>query len=149
MRRDAGAYLTFALAEQEFCLDVQAVREIRSFARIAALPRMPRHVLGVVNLNGTVLPVLDLALRLGLPAPPGRGRTVVVVARSEAGPVGLKVCTVADIVALQAEDISRVPERFSVSEAGCLAGIAAPGGRILRLLDLEALFAAPLPEACG
>src|SRR5258708_17520766 len=60
--------LSFRLGEQEFCLDIMAVREIRGWTEATPLPRAPDYIRGMINLRGTVFPVVDMSVRLGLPA---------------------------------------------------------------------------------
>jgi len=148
-RRRAGdrpprEMVSFRLGEQDFCIDIMNVREIRRWSPPTALPHAPAHVLGLVNLRGAVLPVLDLARRLGLAAdgaPPGAsGRAVVIVAVLGERVFGLVVDTVSDILSVPEEAVRPVPAIGAASEPGLIQGIAAVGGRMIRLLDLAGVL---------
>ena len=73
--------IAFRIGEQEFCVDIMTVREIRGFAAATPLPHAPNFVVGVINLRGTVLPIVDLAARLGFGATVPTARSVVIVVR--------------------------------------------------------------------
>lgn len=133
--------VTFHLGEQDFCIDIMNVREIRRWTPPTALPHAPGHVLGLVNLRGTVLPVIDLARRLGLPGGTGdAARKVVIVVTDGERAFGLVVDAVSDILAVPAEAMQPVPPLGASSEAALVEGIAAIGSRMIRLLDLSGVF---------
>src|SRR5580698_7782152 len=83
--------IAFRVGRQEFCINVMTVREIRGWTAATALPRSPRYVRGVINLRGAVLPIVDLAVRLGLPAPEPTARNVIIVVQIGQQQVGLLV----------------------------------------------------------
>ena len=83
-----------------------SVREIRGWTRATSLPHSPPYVRGVINLRGTVLPVVDLAQRLGLPAASSRDRNVIIVVDLDGRTVGLLVDAVSDILALPQDEMS-------------------------------------------
>src|SRR4051794_17014918 len=101
--------LSFRAGNQEFCVDVTAVREIRGWTPETRLPHAPPFVRGVVNLRGAIIPVVDLARRLGLPpADPGPHSVIIV---TQVGPqlVGLLVSAVCDIVSTEEGAIQPPP----------------------------------------
>src|SRR5450432_788061 len=75
----AGKYLTFQLGAEEFGIRVLKVREIMGLQDITAVPRMPAHIKGVINLRGKVVPVIDLRLKFGIPAAEYTERTCMIV----------------------------------------------------------------------
>ena len=75
-------YLTFWLNDQEYGLDLLRVREIRGFTNITSIPNLPAHIKGVMNLRGTVLPVVDLRLKFSMPEKPYTKFTVIIIAKS-------------------------------------------------------------------
>ena len=91
--------ISFRIGEQEFCLDIMAVREIRGGAATTPLPHSPDFVLGVINLRGAVLPIIDLKARLGLGKGETTERSVVIVVRIGSRLVGLLVDAVSEILA--------------------------------------------------
>ena len=137
--------VSFRLGEQDFCIDIMNVREIRRWTAPTALPHAPDHVLGLVNLRGAVLPVLDLSRRLGLTAesaagPGASGRAVVIVAMLGERVFGLVVDAVSDILSVPEAAVRPVPAIGAASDAGLVQGIAAVGGRMIRLLDLAGVL---------
>src|SRR5208337_1829190 len=90
--------IAFRVGRQEFCINVMMVREIRGWTAATSLPRSPRYVRGVINLRGAVLPIVDLAIRLGLPANEPTARNVIIVVQIGQQQVGLLVDAVSDIL---------------------------------------------------
>jgi purine-binding chemotaxis protein CheW len=138
--------VSFRLGEQDFCIDIMNVREIRRWTPPTPLPHAPDHVLGLVNLRGAVLPVIDLAQALGLGvASPGTargasGRAVVIVAMLGERVFGLVVDAVSDILSVPEEAVRPVPALGEFPDAGLIQGIAAVGERMIRLLDLAGVL---------
>lgn len=132
--------VSFRLGMQDFCIDIRNVREIRRWSPPTALPHAPEHVLGLINLRGSVLPVYDLARRLGLPVAQGTERKVVIVAMLGDRVAGLVVDAVSDIVSVPEEALRPVPAVGAEADTGLLQGIAAVGERMIRLLDLRAVL---------
>ncbi|APE43497.1 chemotaxis protein CheW [Sulfitobacter alexandrii] len=129
--------LTFQLADQEYAIDIMSVREIRGWTRATPLPQAPRYMKGVINLRGTVLPVMDLAQRLGL-APRAQGdRAVIIVVKHEDSMTGLLVDAVSDIVALTTDNL-QVPPDGAAGAGGVVSALTLIDDRMIRVLDLGA-----------
>ena len=140
--------ITFHLGEQSFGVDIMAVREIRAWSPTTRLPHVPSYVVGVVNLRGTVLPVMDLAARLGWEPTTPTDRHVIIVAQIAGQLRGLIVDAVSDIVTAQDEDIQSPPSAGSDAVVPFLEGLVAQEDRMVMVLDLAALTAEDaLPEA--
>ncbi|MCY1125364.1 chemotaxis protein CheW [Frigidibacter sp. RF13] len=125
-------YLGLSAGGEEFILPLSAIREIRSFSHATPLPHRPGWVMGVVNLRGTILPVIDLGRRLGLASTDkGAGtlgaRPVIVVVESAGRLLGVAVERV--------RDITRIADRALEPPPACATG---PGGSFLRALAVEA-----------
>ena len=103
-REEIKQYLTFWLNGQEYGLDLLRVREIRGFTAITSIPNMPAHIKGVMNLRGTVLPVVDLRLKFSMPEKPYTKFTVIVIAKSGEKNVGLVVDSVSDVLYFGSRD---------------------------------------------
>jgi purine-binding chemotaxis protein CheW len=101
--------ISFFLGEQVFSVNIMAVREIRGWAPATPLAHAPSHVLGVINLRGTVIPVIDMALRLGLAAIEPTERSAIIVTGIRDQLVGLLVDNVSDMVTVTEDEISRFP----------------------------------------
>ncbi len=128
--------LTFQLADQEYALDIMSVREIRGWTRATPLPHAPHYMKGVINLRGTVLPVIDLALRLGLPEREQSERNVIIVVNFEDAMTGLLVDAVSDIVALTQDDLQPPPELSPGAAPGVVNSLSLIDERMIRVLDL-------------
>lgn len=128
--------LSFVVGTHEYSVDIMKVREIRGWTETTSLPHAPPYVRGVINLRGTVLPVIDLALRLGLQADPPNERNVVIVVDISDSPVGLRVDAVSDILTVSQDDLLPPPE-FSDDVSGTfLTAVTLVNDKMIRVLDL-------------
>jgi purine-binding chemotaxis protein CheW len=135
----AQQLITFHLAGQILGLDIMAVREIRAWTPTTKLPHASEHVAGVVNLRGTVLPVMDLAARLGWNATEATERHVIIVTEIAGQLRGLIVDAVSDIVTAQNEDIQPPPNTGNETIVEYLSGIVASDDKMVMVLDLTGL----------
>nr|WP_286197505.1 chemotaxis protein CheW [Variovorax boronicumulans] len=144
--------LSFALGPETYGIDIRQVQEVRSFEAPTPLPHTPGWLLGVTNLRGTVVPIVDLRVRLGLPAQFDR-RTVTAVLDLGTRMTGIVVDGVSDVLELQADQLRALPQGATPERAGVL-GLANVSehhdARPLILLDPVALLGdppttAPLP----
>ena len=133
--------ITFEVEGQLFGLDVMAIREIRAWTPVTRLPGVPHYVAGVVNLRGTVLPVVDLAARLGWPATEATARHAIIVTQSGGQVRGLIVDSVSDIVAIADEALQPPPAPSGDSVVAFLEGLVTHDERMIMVLDLETLNA--------
>lgn len=135
---DVVKLLTFKLGDQEYSLDIMSVREIRSWTRTTPLPHAPSFMKGVINLRGTVLPVMDLAERLGLPAREQTDRNVIIVVSDGDSMTGLLVDAVSDIVSRTSDDLQPPPEMGNVTANSMVSGLTLMDDRMIRVLSLSA-----------
>ncbi len=135
----AGEYLIFGLGGETYGVDILMVQEIIGMPHLTRLPRSPEYVLGVMNLRGMVVPVLDLRKKLRLPE--AEGEPVVMVVRVEEKIMGAVVDGVKDVVELKEEDIQDAPEFVGAVEREYLRGLSQHEGELLILLDLDRLLA--------
>ncbi|TYC94747.1 MULTISPECIES: chemotaxis protein CheW [Novosphingobium] len=133
--------ITFEVAGQIFALDIMAIREIRAWTPVTPMPRVPHYVSGVVNLRGTVLPVVDLAARLGWPATEATPRHAIIVCQVNGQSQGLIVDSVSDIVGLNTEDLQPAPTAGYDEVLPFLEGLVAIEEQMVMVLDLNALSA--------
>ncbi len=131
--------ITCEVAGQLFGLDIMAVREIRAWTPATPLPQVPDFVSGVVNLRGTVLPVVDLAARLGWAATEATPRHAIIVVQLGGKTMGLIVDSVSDIVTLPKDSLQQPPTSEEEDVARFLQGLAALGDRMVMVLDLDQL----------
>lgn len=132
--------LSFRLGTQEYSVDIMSVREIRGWTRATPLPHSPAHVTGVINLRGTVLPVVDLSTRLGMAPVAADARNVIIVVQVNGHSAGLLVDGVSDILALPQSDLQPPPDLATDGTGGCVAALTIVDGRMIRVLDLDAVF---------
>ncbi len=139
--------LTFRLSDQEYSLDIMSVREIRGWTKTTPLPHAPSHMKGVINLRGTVLPVMDLAARLGLPAREHSDRNVIIVVTHGDMLTGLLVDAVSDIIALTKNDLQPPPETSKTATQDVIKALTLLEDRMIRVLDLESIISSDRNEA--
>ncbi|CEF53379.1 chemotaxis protein CheW [Acetobacter ghanensis] len=139
MTDEAGAdaklvkMIVFAVGEQEYCIPILSVREIRGFEKTTALPFAPHYVCGAINLRGIILTVIDLAVYLNVEPQADNPRRVVIIVESRNGTVcGLLVDRVIDMADVNLEDIQAVAE-----EDSSLSGLVMIADRMIGVLRLE------------
>lgn len=139
--------IAFRVGEQEFCVDIMQVREIRGWSPATPMPHTPSYVRGVLNLRGAVLPVVDLGARLGLGAAEPTARHVVIVARVGEQTVGLLVDAVSDILTVTHDVVQAPPDVGCETVKAFIKGILAIEGRMISLIALEDVLPQPVAEA--
>lgn len=140
MTQGARELIAFRIGDQEFCVDVMSVREIRGWTPATPMPHAPAHILGVINLRGAVLPIVDLSGRLGMKHAVPTARHVIIVAQVKRKVVGLLVDAVSDILTVTDDNIQPTPEISSDHERQFARGILAIDSRMICLIELETLF---------
>lgn len=139
----ARELIAFRIGEQEFCVDIMAVREIRGWTPATPLPRAPGYMKGVINLRGAVLPIIDLGARFGLRTSEPSERHVIMVAHIGGRMVGLLVDAVSDIIQLTDEALQPTPDVASEQVKSFVKGLFALDGRLISLIELDRI----IPEA--
>ena len=131
--------IAFYIAEQHFCVDIMSVREIRGWTSATPLPHAPSTSRGVVNLRGAMLPIVDMAILLDLPAMATTRQNVIIVVEAGDHVVGLLVDGVSDILTLTNEMLQPAPAIAAGTGIANIAGLVEVDGRLLTLLQLDAL----------
>lgn len=139
--------LSFRLGEDEYCIDIMAVREIRGWTRPTPLPHAPPHLRGVINLRGTVIPVIDLAVRLGMPEVGGQIRNVFIIVSHGGQLSGLLVHAVSDILSVPRAELRPPPDVSNYAEQNFIEALSIIDGRMIRLINLPAILPDPAHEA--
>lgn len=142
----SGKYLTFDLADEEYGLEILRVREIIGMMEITPVPRTPEFVLGVINLRGKVIPVVDLRLKFGLPFKDADDRTCIIVVevlnQGQTIQMGIVVDLVNEVVDVKASDVEPTPS-FGVSlDTAFILGMAKVGNKVKILLDIDRVLTA-------
>ena len=132
--------IAFRLGSQEFCLDIMSVRDIRGWTPTTPLPHASDYVKGVINLRGAVLPVVDLAARLGFsPAEPS-ARHVIIITQVGNQTIGLLVDAVSDILTVDSGSIQATPNVASELARAFMKGVIAMEGRMISLIALDSVL---------
>lgn len=139
-------FITFRSDEQEFGADIITIREIRGWTQATLLSHVPEYVRGVINLRGTVLPVIDLKARLGRGQTEATAKHAVIVVMAGGRTVGLLVDAVSDILTIAKSDIQPVPELARDVRDNFVEGIAVLDDRMVTLIDMDSLTAFPGAE---
>lgn len=141
LRAAQGQYLTFSLNEETFGLNILCVKEIVEYKQLTSVPQMPRFIEGVINLRGHVVPVINLALRLGkTPLPPQKRTCVVIVEIGHEGntaDIGVVVDSVSEVLDVSAADIEAAPGFGTCMRPEFIAGMARLGSAFIILVDVE------------
>ena len=153
MKTDSREMLVFKLGNEEYGVDILKVQEIRGYEKVTPIPRSPDFLKGVVNLRGSIVPVIDMRVKFGLANVTYDSLTVVIVLRIAGRIIGAVVDGVSDVVQLGANDIKEAPRLGSVVDSSYLAGVATKDKRMILALDIEKLLSAGelnlLGEAAG
>jgi purine-binding chemotaxis protein CheW len=141
--------LTFSLAGEEYGVDILSVREIRGWTRVTRIPQAPEHLLGVLNLRGAIVPVMDLRLRFGLEREDYGDATVMIVVAVADRLFGIVVDSVSDVVDIDPAAIKPVPDMGAIVDTRYLKGLATHVERMVMLLDVEKLMRPEDVDALG
>ena len=135
----AAEFLTFRVGPQDYGMDILKVQEIRGYTPVTRLANMPEFVKGVIDLRGTVVPILDLRIKFKLDSVRYDEFTVVIVLNLAGRMVGVVVDGVSDVLALEAGQIMAPPEFSSAFDTRYITGVGSVGDRMLVLVDIERL----------
>ncbi|MCB1829522.1 MAG: purine-binding chemotaxis protein CheW [Chromatiaceae bacterium] len=141
--RCRNEFLTFSLGGEDYGVDILRVQEIRGWEAVTRIPNSPLYVKGVLNLRGTIVPVFDLRLRIGMPGREYTKGTVVVVLRIVGSDgeknIGIVVDGVSDVLNMDAAEIQRVPDFGSRLNTEFIVGMVSAGKKMVMLLDVDRL----------
>jgi purine-binding chemotaxis protein CheW len=135
-------FLTFTLGDEEYGVDILKVQEIRGYDTVTKIPDAPDFIKGVINLRGTIVPVIDMRLKFRLGRAEYNEFTVMIILNIGRRVVGMVVDGVSDVMQLTPEQIRPAPEFGSAVNARYITGIGALDERMLILMDIEKLMSA-------
>ena len=138
--KQAQQFLTFLLDDQEYGLEIFKIREIRGYAPVTPIPNVPAHVRWVMNLRGTVLPVIDLRMKFNLPAVEYNKFTVIVIATVGEKTVGLLVDAVSDVLMVANEAMREAPDFGAAVDTRFINGVFESREHLTVALNLEELL---------
>jgi purine-binding chemotaxis protein CheW len=136
----AREYLTFRLDKEEYGIDILKVQEIRGYEPPTRIANAPPFIKGVVNLRGTIVPIVDMRLKFNCAQAQYDSFTVVIILNLRQRIVGIVVDSVSDVLQLAAEDFRVAPEVESMIGSDAVLGLGSLGERMLILLDIEKLM---------
>jgi len=141
---EGSQYLTFMLAGEHYGVDILRVQEIKGWAPVTRIPNTPEHLRGVLNLRGTIVPIVDLRMRFDLEKAEYTALTVIIVlsVQTENGEriIGVVVDAVSDVLNVKPEDIKPTPDFGVGVDTGFLNGLAASGDDMVMLLDVDRML---------
>lgn len=140
-------YISFAVGNEQYGIDIMSVREIKGWSGITALPKQPDYVRGVMNLRGVIVPIFDLRCRFGLGLSEATPSHVVIIVQIGARMVGLLADRVLDIVNCEVSQVQPVPRVTQASRLDFLSGLITIEGTMIALIDLPNLLALPGAES--
>jgi purine-binding chemotaxis protein CheW len=134
-------YLTFFVGEEEYGVEILRVQEIKGYSEITPIPNAPSFVKGVMNLRGTVVPVLVLREMFGMPRGEYNKFSVIIVLSVGTKIVGVLVDAVSEVVDLGLSDIDMAPELGNQVDTSFIAGMGNSGDRFIIVLDIDKVVA--------
>jgi purine-binding chemotaxis protein CheW len=142
--------LTFTLGNETYGVDILRVQEIRGWSPVTRIPQSPPHVLGVLNLRGSIVPIVDLRMRFNLERAEYTPLTVIIVLSVESPlgrrDLGVVVDGVSDVMDVPQAEVKPAPEIGTQVSTEFIAGLAAVSGRMLMLLDIDRLIGGDVTE---
>lgn len=136
-------YLTFILGGEEYAVDILKVQEIRGWEPVTPIPNTPEHVLGVINLRGIVVPIIDLRVRFAMSSAEFDALTVVVIVKVTQGEkertVGLVVDAISDVYSVVESDIKEAPEMGGALATEYITGLMTVDEKMIILLNVDLL----------
>lgn len=149
-REDGQQFLAFLLAGEEYAVDILKVQEIKSWGPVTPIPASPDYMRGIINLRGTVVPVIDLRLRFGIPAKEANLTTAVIIARASSDKseryVGLVVDEVADVYFLKETEIQSRKNVSGAISGEYVQGLSQVKDQMVIVVDLDLIVQSSLSD---
>jgi purine-binding chemotaxis protein CheW len=133
-------FISFAIGDEQYGVDIMAVREIKGWSQITQLPRQPDYMRGVLNLRGIMVPIIDLRCRFSQGMTEATALHIVIVVQIGARHIGLLADRVLDIVGINASQVQPVPRIAQGSRADFLSGLVTIESGMIALIDLSHLL---------
>jgi purine-binding chemotaxis protein CheW len=137
---DGSQFLTFQLGEELYGVDILRVQEIKGYTAVTRIPNTPAHIKGVLNLRGTIVPIVELRTKFGMPTIDYTMFTVIVVVVVREKIMGLVVDAVSDVLNIDKKDIQPAPQFGAKVDVSFLNGIGKSGDKLVALLDMDRLL---------
>lgn len=138
----SSEYLTFTLGEEEYGIEILKVQEIRGYEAVTRIANAPDFIKGVVNLRGTIVPIVDMRIKFNLGNAEYNEFTVVIILNVASRVVGMVVDSVSDVIRLTGEQVRPAPDFSSTFDTQYITGLGTVDDRMLILVDIEKLMSA-------
>lgn len=133
-------FLTFCLGDEQYGIDIHRVKEIKGYSAITKIPNMPSHIKGVLNLRGTIVPIVELRTAFGMTTIDYTAFTVIILVIVRDRTLGLVVDSVSDVVHMSQKDIQASPDFGTKVDVKFLSGIGKSGDKLVALLNIDQLL---------
>jgi purine-binding chemotaxis protein CheW len=137
---DGSQFLTFHLGEELYGVDILRVQEIKGYTAVTRIPNTPPYIKGVLNLRGTIVPIIELRTKFGMPTIDYTAFTVIIVVVVRDKVMGLVVDSVSDVLNIDKKDIQPSPQFGSKVDVHFINGIGKAGEKLVALLDMDRLL---------
>lgn len=137
---DGDQFLTFSLGEELYGVDILRVQEIKGYTAVTKIPNTPPHIKGVLNLRGTIVPIVELRTKFGMPTIDYTTFTVIIVVVVQDKVMGLVVDAVSDVLDIEKKDVQSAPDFGNKVDVTFLNGIGKSGDKLVSLLDIDRLL---------
>lgn len=138
---DGSQFLTFNLGDELYGVDILRVQEIKGYTTVTKIPNTPPHIKGVLNLRGTIVPIVELRTKFGMPTIEYTAFTVIVVVVVRDKVMGLVVDSVSDVLNIDKKDIQPPPQFGAKVDVSFVNGIGKSGDKLVTLLEMDRLLA--------
>lgn len=133
-------FLSFRLGQEEYCLDILSVQEIRGYDTVTSIANTPEFIKGVINLRGNIVPIVDMRIKFRLSDARYDATTIVIILNLNKKMIGIVVDSVSDVIALPLDDIREAPRFGSAINTEFISGMATIDGRMLIVVDIQKLM---------
>ena len=138
--QSGGEYLSFTLGNEEYGIEILKVQEIRGYEAVTQIANAPEYIKGVVNLRGTIVPIVDMRIKFNLGKVEYNQFTVVIILNVADRVVGMVVDGVSDVLTLTAEQVKPAPDFSATFDTEYITGLGTVDTRMLILVDIEKLM---------
>jgi purine-binding chemotaxis protein CheW len=137
---DGSQYLTFTLGEEYYGVEILRVQEIKGYTAVTRIPNTPEYIKGVLNLRGTIVPIVDLRAKFGMEKIEYTRFTVIVVVVVQDRVMGIIVDAVSDVLNIAKKDIQQTPQFGTSVDVSFISGIGKCGDKLVALLDIDRIL---------
>jgi purine-binding chemotaxis protein CheW len=142
-------FLTFTLCNEEYCIDILKVQEIRGYDAVTRIANTPDFIKGVINLRGSIVPIVDLRIKFRLEQVDYSGQTAVIILDILERTIGIVVDRVSDVISLSNDRIKPAPEFGAALNTQYISGLATLDDRMIIMVNIEKLINSPEAQLIG